>query len=493
MKTLSVMKKYLDKQDAEKSLDAYLEGAKTGVAGHFFIYPPLKFPDLSYQYTKVIEERLEHGQMNPVGLYIHWPYCYLPNHMEKCDFCCSNTKNDPHSKSLRKEYYDSLIKEATHYSKLLKGQAVEWLYIGGGTPVSMKISELDGLFKNLLEGGLINGETFITVEARPEKIVDETLNVLKKYHVSRISIGVESFQDEVASIMGRMEKGAHYKEIVQRAIDNIKRYEIPYVNLDLIYGHPNDDFDSVLHSVQTALSFGPSSISAYPLGMPSGLTLIENEVRRGLPIKSLEFRSKCFESINHLLTINGYKQVYDSIWSKHDIDSYQTKSGKKGIVNMWNQTCVMPYGLWIGIGVGAMGYVDGIGPTQNTNDLEHYIEVVNNGGLGVSYGYQFDNNELIRCEMTLSLLHRTIDSTRLISKYGVDPQEAFMVELEILRERGFIDIKENYILLNESALPYLQGITRFFFSKEVEHQYRLQEKLRIDYQIYGVSYDHLPE
>ncbi|MGB7606333.1 MAG: radical SAM protein [Lutisporaceae bacterium] len=484
--------RYGETEEAAKTLDAYLIGAKYCLAGHFSMYPPTSIPELNFEPREEIQKQINQGKNKPVGLYIHWPFCKLPHNKVKCDFCCSNARNDNKSKALRDEYFKAIIKEITLYSDLLKGNHLEWVYIGGGTPLTMTADELDRLFNILYTTELIDRETFITVESRPEMINNIKVSILKKHNIRRISMGAESFNNEIAITMGRVRSDNNYKEIVKNAIDILKKAEIPFINIDLIYGHPMDTYETVMESVEYAASLEPDSISAYAMGMPFGLTLIEQDVRKGLKLKDMEFRYEAYVMINKFLKGKGYGDVYDCIWSKYEVDSYRTLTNKKGIVNMWNQTCILPYGIWIGVGIGAYGYIGGVGPTQNTNDLEKYIELISKGKLGVTEGIKYEIDEILRAEIVLSLLHRTIDVNRFINCYGVHPTDIFPIELDLLKSRGFIEYSGNEIKVTPKAIPLLQGIARLFFSSEFEKNYRALENRRIDYKTYGISYNELP-
>jgi oxygen-independent coproporphyrinogen-3 oxidase len=373
----------------------------------------------------------------------------------------------------------------------MQGKSVEWLYIGGGTPLTMSVPELDVLFGTLYELNLINQDTYISLESRPEVITQKKIDLLKRYNVSRVSMGVESFDEKTVVSMGRIRKGLNYYDIVTKAVKMIREAEIKYFNLDFIYSHPLDEIETVLDSISKALDFMPDSLSIYPLGLPFQRTTIEKDVIEGRDIKSLDFRLRCFTLINETLKKNGYHMVSDSIWSRNKMFSHKRVHNNKGIVNFWNQTCMLPFGLWIPIGVGSIGFLENYGPIQNTYSITQYIELIENGNLGMVKGTQHNLEELMRSEMVISVLHRVIDLARFIDKYHVHPTEVFPIEFSLLKEMGLIEESDSEIRLTEQAIPISQGIARFFVSKEVESKYRETEKHRIDYKIYNISYKHL--
>jgi len=425
MRDKVIKKRFETINDAERTLDAYLDGAKYCVSGHFAMYPPTRIGEINFNLKEEIKSQIFEKNNKPVGLYIHWPFCYLPDDREKCYFCCSNARNDSKSKMLKGKYYGAIINEIKTYASMIGSNPVEWIYIGGGTPFTIKDDDLDNLFNLLYTTGMVNKGTFITIESRPEMVTEQKAAILKKYNIGRVSMGVESLNNDIAITMGRVEKNSIYKEIVKNAVGILRKYEIPFLNLDIIYGHPKDTMDTVMESIEYASMLEPDSISAYAMGMPLGLTLIEKDARNGMKLKEKQFRLDAYNNINKFLKTKGYDDVYDCIWSKYQVDSYRTITGGKGIVNMWNQTCVLPYGIWLGVGIGADGYIGGVGPTENTNDLEEYIELANKGEVGVTKAIKYDFDNILRSEIVLSLLHRTIDSNRFEKVYSIHPLDAF--------------------------------------------------------------------
>ncbi|MGG3282949.1 coproporphyrinogen-III oxidase family protein [Paenibacillus solani] len=480
--------RYKNYNEANNTLDAYLDGAKYGVVGHFTNYP-LYSKNMMGNPIDVLKTGLDLSNIS--GMYIHWPFCYLPFGIEKCDFCMCNTKNDTESVSLRNEYFQSILKEIELYSSFMQNSVLEWVYIGGGTPLTMSALELDQLFTLMKEKRLVNKDTYISIESRPEVITEKKVNVLKKHHVKRISIGVESFNEKTLVEMGRIRSGLNYYEIVQKAVSMIENAGIPYFNLDFLYSHPNDDFETVLDSIEKGIDFLPNSFAIYPLGLPYNRTEIEKNIGE-LELKPLDFRYKCYVAINELLEKNGYKAVSDSIWSKDDMYSHKSVTNKdNSILNFWNQTCSFPDGNWMPVGVGSIGFIEGFGSVSNTYSMSQYIELIAQGKLGIVKGEQNSIEQLMRGFLVISILHRIIDIDNFTEKFGYNPLEVFNIEFNILKQKELVDISNNEIILTPKAIPLSQGIARFFLSKDDEELYRKSEQLRVDYKFYNVSYQGL--
>lgn len=482
-----IERRYKNIEDCKKTFKRYIEGAKEGTIGHFSMYP-LNIEEMTLDYKRIINSRMVQGNyLN--GIYIHWPFCFLKGEKIKCDFCMCNTKNTDYDKKIL--YYSSLLKEINMYAEMFSEPA-KMLYIGGGTPLSMSIKELEMLFSALYSQCLINKDTFISVETRPDTLTKEKLMILEKYKVNRLSVGVESLDDNVIELMGRGTKGIAYREVVKDTLELIENSSIEYVNVDLLYSYPDEDMNGVIDSICVLLKYKPDSFSIYQLGMPYKLTEIESKVISGKELKTLEYRKLCLEKIKKVMKSNGYLSVADSIWSKEDIKSYDNLDGGKGYANFYNQTNTTAYGIWIGLGVGAGGYIEGVGPVLNVNDITSYINKVEAGELGIEKGEILNENELMRAEIILSFLHRHLDIEKFTEMHGKKPDEVFEYEFKVLREYNMLNETSSYIEIKEEDIYLLQGIVRLFFSSNSEVAYRKKEVKRIDYQKYRVDYRQLP-
>lgn len=480
-------KRYKNIEECRKTFESYIKGANEGTIGHFSMYP-LYIEQMNFCYEEIIKSKLEkNGYLN--GIYIHWPFCFLKGEKTKCDFCMCNTKNTDYDK--KSLYYTSLLKEINKYAKIFSKPS-KMLYLGGGTPLSMNTEELETLFSTLSKKGLINNDTFISVETRPDTLTKEKLTILDKYKVNRLSVGVESLDNDVIEIMGRGVKGIAYCDVVKEAMRLIKESAIEYVNVDLLYSYPDEKMKGVIDSIYELLKYKPDSFSIYQLGMPYNLTEIETKVILGKELKSLEYRKLCLEKIKRIMKDNGYLSVADSIWSREDMKSYDNLTEKRGYANFYNQTNTTAYGIWIGIGVGAGGYIEGIGPVLNVNDISSYITKIQANKLGVEKGEILDEIELMRTEIILSLLHRHLDIEKFTKMHGKRPDEIFEYEFSVLREYNMLNETSRYIEIKEDVVYLLQGIVRMFFSNDAEMLYREKEIMRIDYKKYSIDYRQLP-
>lgn len=464
----------------------YSIGARNGVVGHHVNYP------LFFENTSDINSYIDQLKANKdrtVNLYIHWPYCCLPNGKEKCDFCMCNTKNSKEDNKLKNKYFECILLELEKYSELVNESNVGNIYIGGGTPMSMTGEMLDRIFTIIEKKFNITEETLISIETRPEFALEDKIEILSKHNVKKVSIGVENFNSDMAVKMGRNISGKDYYKTVKRAVDLLRKKGIEFINIDLIYGHPGEKEEFINESMEKVISVDPDSIAYYAMGLPYGCTKIEKNEQYINKWKSIDYRNNQYKKINNYFSKNGYKQIVESIWVRNASDN-NVKTIEQ-YPNGLNNTCYLASNKWIGIGVGSIGFVEDFGQTKNLNDINEYIKVIKDGYLPIDIVQKLDRDELIRNYIILGLLHNKIDKKSFELKYGKSPEQVFKKEFEILMNCGDIIIDDSAIYLKRESINTMEGICRLFFSKKEEMDYREKERDRIDYKFYNVSYNDI--
>lgn len=471
-------------EELNKAYRMYAQGAVDGVAGHHVNYPVL------INNTGKVEtflETIKNTDSKTFNIYIHWPFCLLPNRMSKCDFCMCNTKNTKEDLDLKDEYFKSIIKEINMYAYVLGNKKVGNVYIGGGTPLTMNVDMLDQVFTVINSLFKRSSNTLFSIESRPELLSNEKLKILAKHGVNKISLGVESFNNDLAYEMGRIKDGEDYFEIVYSGIERIRNAGIEYLNIDLLYGHPNEKEEYIDETIKKVLLLNADTISFYCMGLPAGCTNIEKNAKYVGKWKSIEYRKRQYEKIDLAFRNHGYKQIVESIWAKVDDDKKKIFEYPNGL----NNTCYLCTDLWLGIGVGSFGYIENLGQTVNCNNLQKYIDTVNNNEFPIEVIQNLTLEAQIRTDIIIGILHGYIDKELFVQKYLVMPEQLFPEEFNLLLENNEIEINEKEIMLNQKALNKMEGLCRLFFDKENEAQYRKFEARRVDYKFYNVSYEDL--
>lgn len=207
------------------------------------------------------------------GLYIHIPFC--SQICSYCDFAKEVAKQEK-----QHEYMNILTKELIHYQAHYKN--LETIYIGGGTPTSLDISLLDDFLKKINEVVTMSNIIEFTIESNPNDISEELVRVLKKNNVSRISIGVQTVNESLLNILNRN----HTLEDVHQAVRLLRDFGFTNVNLDFIYGIPNQTEEMLKNDLDFIKKELPEHVSYYSLILEEK-TVLDYQISKGL-IKPLD-------------------------------------------------------------------------------------------------------------------------------------------------------------------------------------------------------------
>lgn len=204
------------------------------------------------------------------ALYVHIPYC-----KSRCAYCDFATKAiDSRSEEIT-AYIENLIMEIRRASKEEKLGQVETVYIGGGTPSFIGSAHLSSLLYALSMSMHLTSEVECSMEANPDSITEELIKDVWALGVNRLSIGVQSFNDDILRFLGR----AHTADQARRAIE-IALQRFDNVSIDLMCGIPGQSFEDFKQSLEIALDLGAKHVSVYPLTIEEG-TLLEQQIDRG--------------------------------------------------------------------------------------------------------------------------------------------------------------------------------------------------------------------
>lgn len=193
-----------------------------------------------------------------MGLYLHIPFC-----RHKCGYCNLFSVTHTHEEE-HKEYLNAIQRHSHQMKAEIHFEQTHFhsLVLGGGTPMLLSIKAMQNLFDFLKAQYRLDLDSiFSVIESSPLEIEREKLSLLKSYRFKRLSLGIQSFVEEELRMIGRMQS-------VRRgfdALEEIKRHDFEILNIDLIYGIPNQDKQSFLYSIKHALLFEPEEIFLYPL------------------------------------------------------------------------------------------------------------------------------------------------------------------------------------------------------------------------------------
>ncbi len=371
------------------------------------------------------EERLYFINCKNLGLYIHIPFCE-----SICSFCpyCKVKYN----KELCDDYIDTLIDEihlvgssnclVDNKSNLIHKKQVTSLYFGGGTPalVSDKIKEiLDTVNKYFI---ITDG---IGIELHPENVTVETLNTLKEAGITKISIGIQSFNNKYQSILGR-------KKVDTDKLSNaLSQVRFETVSMDFIFALPNQTFEDLKRDIDTAISIGANHIAIYPF---IDFSFTENKVNT----MSKNQKRKLLDSITEYFDRNNFYR--NSIW---------TFSKDKGV-----KYSSMTRDNFLGFGCSATTLLKDTFKV-NTFSIEEYQNRVKSRNLPTSLTVYFTLRQRMIYYLFWTAYTTKVSESDFKDFFGISLNKMYGLELKLAQLLGFITKKDGiYRMTNKGAFYY---------------------------------------
>lgn len=353
------------------------------------------------------------------SLYIHIPFC---SHIcAYCDFPKVLTGTFSEEK-----YIDTLIDDIESQSIL--DHSLKTIYIGGGTPSALSpsslerlLSYLDSRFYPLFE---------FTMEANPESLSEEKIQVLKRYHVNRVSLGVESTSDRILTHLNRK----HTTKDVIDVVTLLRKYDFDNINLDFIYGVDNMREEDLHHDIDFAIDSHVEHLSFYSLQIEEGTVFYNKKV----VAKNDETMASMYEMILSKLGKSGYH--------RYEVSNF-AKPGKESLHNLtyWHDR------EYYAAGLGASGYVNNI-RYKNTLSMNKY--------LSGNYRHEEEAISIYDHEFEYIMLH-----LRLVKGFPLDEFKklfnkdflsSYQENLEEVKD--YIQVKDGYFSIQEKYLYTMDTI-----------------------------------
>ena len=398
-----------------------------------------------------------------LGIYIHIPFCKQKCYY--CDFISFSNKQD-----FIENYVEAVKKEINHYFQdktILERYTVTTIYIGGGTPSyieSKYICEIMEVLENNLKQNKVKFEDMeITIEVNPGTVNKEKLEQYRKAKINRLSIGLQSTNNEMLKQIGRIHTYEQFLETYQMA----KEVGFDNINVDLMIGLPNQTIEDIKRSLKEVIQLNPTHISVYSLIVEEGTVMARKIENHQLEEMDEELERNMYWYVKNTLELNGYTHYEISNFAKEGKES-------KHNLNCWRQK------EYIGIGLAAHSYLNYVRYT-NTSEMKQYITRMNNlneqivkdilelsnnkkkkanveeNEKHIETVYEIEEvqelEERKREYMLLSL--RTIEGvsiSKFKEKYIDNPIFLFRKELEKLVEEKLVMIDGDYIKLTNKGL-----------------------------------------
>lgn len=362
----------------------------------------------------------------PSSLYIHIPFCAT-----KCYYCAFNTYS--FHKEQAKEYLAALQREMTLYAP--ETSILQTIFIGGGTPSILSADTLQQLFTNIHRHFQICPDAEITVECNPDTVDSGKLNVMRKAGVNRLSFGLQAMQDETLRLIGRIhtvnEFLYSYRLAREHGFDNI--------NVDLIFALPEQTMEEWQHTLNETISLEPEHISAYNLVMEEATHFYDWWKSGELILPSDDLEADMFQWTIETLISHGY--------THYEICNYAKPLREvKHYLVYWNNQ------EYIGLGVGACGYIDGIRYT-NIREIPPYIEALRQHRKPISDSELMTGHaEKTETFMLALRMREGICLADYEQCFGEEIDVAFGEQIEKWIDLGLLELNETHLRLTQRGL-----------------------------------------
>ena len=374
----------------------------------------------------------------PLSLYIHIPYC-----VQKCPYCDFNS----HAVSGRlpeKAYIDALLIDLQQELPHIWGRKIHSIFIGGGTPSVFQAACIDYLLNNIRALLPITPECEITIEANPNSSDAEKFADLRCAGVNRLSIGVQSFHHQHLQALGRI----HNEKEAMQAIE-IATKIFNQVNVDLMYGLPNQTAENAVQDIKTAIHLGVSHISAYQLTIEPN-TAFGFRQPENLPDDEMLFEIET--AVHNTLFDNGFHRYEISAFARNQPNRCNHN------LNYWH------FGDYVGIGAGSHGkisYPDKITRTSKLRSPDAYINAENKDSTRLII-----QNKDLPFEFMMNAL-RLIDgvpATLFYERTGL-PLQVIENKLNLLKQQGLLLDDTKQLVATPQGINYLNDILTQFLAE----------------------------
>ncbi|MES2585796.1 MAG: radical SAM family heme chaperone HemW [Pseudomonadota bacterium] len=386
----------------------------------------------------------------PLSLYIHFPWCE-----KKCPYCDFNShqikdgagtvdsgaKSSPGFDEVR--YIKALIADLETELPRIWGRQVHSIFIGGGTPSLMSANGMNELLSAIRARVNLEPDCEITMEANPGSVETDKFASFANAGINRVSLGIQSFQDAQLKALGRIHNGEEAKRAIAIALQHFKS-----VNLDLMFGLPNQTLGAAKADIETALSFKTPHLSFY------NLTLEPNTYFANFPPKlpNEDEIDAIFEQNLALLEAAGYRRYEVSAYAQKDQEC-------KHNLNYWR------FGDYIGIGAGAHGKIsfpDKITRQVRERHPETYMQAMESKGNALIEAREIPAKDL-PFEFMLNTLRLTdgVDTVTFSERTGL-PLNVVSKGLDEASKKGLLDPNPSKLQATEQGLRYLNNLQEMF-------------------------------
>jgi oxygen-independent coproporphyrinogen-3 oxidase len=417
-------------------------------AGSYFVsnYPPYSYWSRGRAQEAHAAIDREPAAGAPLGIYVHIPFC-----RKRCHFCYFKVYTGKDSSEIDR-YLSALIGELKlHAGKaFVGGRRPSFIYFGGGTPSYLSTRQLSRVVESMKECFAWDEAEEITFECEPGTTTEPKLEILRGMGVTRLSLGIENFDQQILELNGR----AHGEREIGRSYAFARSIGFPQINIDLIAGMVGETEENWKECVRKTIELGPDSVTIYQMEVPYNTTIFKEMKVLGessAPVAGWATKRRWVDYAFQEMGKAGYTvaSAYTAVK-----DKTRTRFMYRDL--LWSGADM------IGLGVASFSHVNGT-HFQNEHDFDPYIEILEAGRLPISRAYTPNEEERMIREFVLQMKLGRVESAYFAKKFGVDVVQRFAEPLETLKMEGFAQVADGVIQLHREGLLQVDRLLHRFF------------------------------
>ena len=424
------------------------EATETEVGSYFISnYPP--FSQWQVESIPVLEAAMQAPPADvPLGLYLHIPFC-----RKRCKFCYYKVITGKQSGQIE-EYLSALSREIELLSQLpvTGDRPFRFVYFGGGTPSFLSSKQLVRLVDRLRQHVRWDEAEEVTFECEPGTLSQSKIQTLKELGITRLSLGVENFNDRVLRENGR----AHLSNEIYKSWEWIEQADFDNINIDLIAGMVGETEATWRDSVQRSIKLAPDSVTIYQMELPFNTVYSQDilEHRIEMPVADWATKRQWVDHAFDALANAGYSisTAYTMVRDERKVNfSYRD--------NVWQGSDLLA------TGIASFGHVSGV-HYQNKPEWQDYIDDLSSGNLPLNRALRPTQNQALIREMILQLKTGQLDIAYFQNKYQTDIFAQWQSVWTSYVQDGFVETDAEKIRLTRQGLLRVDSLLPAFFEKK---------------------------
>ncbi len=390
-----------------------------------------------------------------LSLYIHVPFCH-----QLCYYCGCNKVVTRHNFKAD-EYLEALTKEINYRAAQFTGRVIHHLHLGGGTPTFLSNSQLQRLVNKLKETFNFAELTEMSIEIDPRKVSLLQLTHIKNLGFNRVSIGIQDFNLDVQSAINRIQDEQHIRAIVKHC----RQLGIATINLDLIYGLPQQTLNNFKITLEKTININPDRISLFsyahlPTRFPAQRKIKEDQLPDSITKLNLQkIAIKAFRQA-------GYQHIGMDHFAKVNDELAKAQRAGKLHRNFQGYTTGEDIDL-LGLGVSSISQINQ-SFAQNHKTLKHYYHHIKTSGYAIAKGINISTEDIIRGQVIKQLIcNLKLNKQKINNNFNINFNDYFRTELQLLQPMindGLLAMDQTSITISRVGKPLIRSICMIFDS-----------------------------